>query len=170
MWPKLRSQPLSLFGSMFSHMSIEHILGNLGALQVASETEEWLGTNAFAHLYLASGLLAATFRTAWQRSTYSNRATGSLGASGAISGVMAWWCIECAKRGSTLTFDGREMHPLWFWVLHVAIVVSGLLRVGKVQAMLISILEGEPSEGNDSSGRDRENNKKKEKESTAEIG
>ena len=135
-WRRLRLQPFALFGSVFSHMSIDHILGNLGFLQMCHEAEEWLGTAKFAHLYLTSGLIADVFRCIWQQ--YDPRADGapSLGASGAISGVFAWWCIECFKRGEEFVFNDRRVSPLMLWAAYVAIDLSGMLRLGAAQKVL----------------------------------
>ena len=63
-----------------------------------------------------------------------------LGASGAISGVMAWWCIECFKRGHSLVMNGMTVSPLLFWALYVAIDLSGLMRLGKAQQVLTALL------------------------------
>ena len=135
-WRRLRLQPFALFWSVFSHMSIDHILGNLGFLQMCHEAEEWLGTAKFAHLYLTSGLIADVFRCIWQQ--YDPRADGapSLGASGAISGVFAWWCIECFKRGEEFVLNDRRVSPLMFWAAYVAIDLSGMLRLGAAQKVL----------------------------------
>ena len=144
-WRRMRLQPFALFGSVFSHMSIDHIMGNLGALQMCHEAEEWLGTAKFAHLYLTSGLIASVFRCIWQQ--YDLRAhrkqseLPSLGASGAISGVMAWWCIECFKRGNKFVFNDHRVSPLVFWATYVAIDFSGMLRLGAAQKVLNSYLD-----------------------------
>jgi membrane associated rhomboid family serine protease len=145
-WRRMRLQPFALFGSVFSHMSIDHISGNLGVLQMCHEAEEWLGTAKFAHLYLTSGLIASVFRCIWQqydlRAHRKQRKLPSLGASGAISGVMAWWCIECFKRGEELVFnDDHRVSPLVFWAAYVAIDLSGMLRLGAAQKVLNSYLD-----------------------------
>ena len=155
-WRRLRSQPFALFGSVFSHMSIDHIVGNLGTLQMCHEAEEWLGTANFAHLYLTSGLMASFFSCIWQQ--YGPRATRksdlpSLGASGAISGVITWWCIQCFKRGDELVLNDRTISPLVFWAAYVAVDMSGLLRLGAAQkvldAYLNNLLGHEEEEDND---------------------
>ena len=144
-WRRLRLQPFALFGSVFSHMSIDHISSNLGVLQMCHEAEEWLGTAKFAHLYLTSGLIASVFRCIWQqydlRAHRKQRKLPSLGASGAISGVMAWWCIECFKRGKKLVFNDHRVSPLVFWAAYVAIDLSGMLRLGAAQKVLNSYLD-----------------------------
>ena len=64
-----------------------------------------------------------------------------LGASGAISGVMAWWSIELVKRGQYLVFGDRKVSPLLFWALYVAIDATGLLRLGALQKVLTAFLQ-----------------------------
>ena len=154
-WRRLRSQPFALFGSTFSHISIDHLLGNLGTLQMCQEAEKWLGTANFAHLYLTSGLMASFFCCIWQQyGPRANRKSNlpSLGASGAISGVLTWWCIQCFKRGDKLVFNDRTVSPLMFWAMYVAIDLSGLLRLGAAQKVLDSCLNKltghEKEEGN----------------------
>ena len=43
-WRRLRSRPLALFGSVFSHVDVEHISGNLAALRACRTAESWLGS------------------------------------------------------------------------------------------------------------------------------
>ena len=144
-WPKLRSRPLALFGSVFSHADFDHISANLGALHLCRETESWLGTAKFAHLYLTSALVSRAFCIYWNnRDSNSKRVARSrmsLGASGAISGVMAWWCIECFKRGKSFVVKGRSISPLIVWALYVAIDASGLFKLGLVQSFLSRYLD-----------------------------
>ena len=155
-WPKLRSRPFALFGSAFSHIDKGHISGNLVALRMCHEAETWLGTKAFAHLYLTSALLSGIFCCLWHEHTPARLTNSadreSLGASGAISGVMAWWCIECFKRGHELEFNGRRVSPIFMWLLYVAIDASGLLRLPAVQTFfqgMLSELLGEKRDKKD---------------------
>ena len=129
-------------------MDVEHISGNLAALRACRTAEAWLGSRCFAHLYLTSALLSQLFCCAWhkyapraekRRAGHANRQ--GLGASGAISGVMAWLCIECYRRGQTFVFRGRSVSPLWFWALYVAIDLLGLLRLGLVQQVATAYLD-----------------------------
>ena len=144
-WPKLRARPVALFGSAFSHIDLDHISSNLLALRMCNAAEGWLGPARFAHLYLTSALTSRAFCCYWhRRAPASKRAKArfSLGASGAISGVMAWYCIECFKRGATFEVNGQQVSPLLFWALYVAMDVSGLLRLGMVQSLLSRYLDG----------------------------
>jgi membrane associated rhomboid family serine protease len=145
-WRRMRARPMALFGSAFSHIDVDHISGNLVALRMCGVAETWLGTHRFAHLYLTSALLSQCFCCVWHKHTprvfkkvgHHNRQ--GLGASGAISGVMAWYCIESFKRGHNFMVNGREVSPLWFWALYVAIDLLGLLRLGLVQKVVETYL------------------------------
>ena len=147
-WHKLRARPVALFGSVFSHQGFEHISGNLMTLRMCHEAEAWLGTARFAHLYLTSALFSQGFCCIWHkhapraiRKAWRGQARQSLGASGAISGVMAWWCLECFKRGHSFQISGRSVSPLLFWMLYVAVDLSGMLRLGAVQKLMETTLE-----------------------------
>ena len=151
-WVELCSRPFALFGSIFSHVEINHILANLGTLHLVREAEEWMGTPMFTHLYLTSALTSKLFCCAWHELTNRGGSScsvhESLGASGPISGVLVWWCIECHKRRSfPLVLNGRKVHPLWFWMLYVAIDISGLLQLGTIEAILTSIFDEYLGEG-----------------------
>jgi membrane associated rhomboid family serine protease len=145
-WSKLRSRPLALFGSVFSHMDLEHISGNMAMLSLCSEAESWLGTSKFAHLYLLSGVLGKCAACLWAESSLGmvqegGRGSESLGASGAVNGVVAWWCIQNCKMGKKISFhNDKRIDPLLFWVLFVAIDASGLLRLGFAKSVFESVL------------------------------
>ena len=108
--------------------------------------ESVLGTARFAHLYLTSALMSQLVVCLWRK--HLKRKAGGpggaslgLGASGAISGVMAWWSFELTKRGQVLVIGDRKVSPLLFWALYVAIDATGLLRLGAVQKVLTGFLQ-----------------------------
>ena len=79
---------------------------------------------------------------------------------------MAWFCIECFKRGATFEVNGQQVSPLLFWALYVAIDVSGLLRLGMVQSLLSRYLDGlmgarEKNKEGDDAGRSAASKKAK---------
>eukprot|EP00900_Chrysochromulina_parva_P013573 jgi/Chrpa1/22216/Chrysochromulina_OHIO_Genome00023035-RA len=53
---------------------------------------------------------------------------------------MAWWCIECFKRGKKFVFNDHRVSPLVFWAAYVAIDLSGMLRLGAAQKVLYKLL------------------------------
>jgi membrane associated rhomboid family serine protease len=88
--------PLTLLTSMFLHGGWMHIIGNMVYLWVfGDDIEEALGRWRFLVFYLASGVLAALAYTVFN----PDSTTPMLGASGAISGVLAAYLMlrPCAK-------------------------------------------------------------------------
>lgn len=75
-----------LFGHMFLHGSFDHLLGNMAILFIVGcLVEKTLGWRRYLCFYLLSGLGAAAFDWAFNGA----RMVPGIGASGAISGVMA---------------------------------------------------------------------------------
>jgi len=81
---------LPWFSHMFLHGGVWHLLSNLYFLWVFGDNvEDRLGKGRFLLLYLASGLAAGLLQSLLQHSS----TTPVVGASGAISGVMAAYAI-----------------------------------------------------------------------------
>ena len=79
-----------LFTSMFLHGGWMHFLGNLLYLWVFGDNvEDWLGSLRFLLFYLVCGLLAALLQIAVQPGS----PIPMIGASGAISGVLAAYLV-----------------------------------------------------------------------------
>ncbi|MFQ6610255.1 MAG: rhomboid family intramembrane serine protease [Fidelibacterota bacterium] len=85
---------LTLISSMFMHGSIAHILGNMLFLYVfADNIESILGHRKFLLFYLLCGIIA----TLSQVATNLHSTVPIVGASGAISGVMAAYLVKYPK-------------------------------------------------------------------------
>ncbi|MFJ2988562.1 rhomboid family intramembrane serine protease [Collimonas sp. NPDC087041] len=83
-------RPVTLITHMFLHGSVEHVLGNMVFLaMVGYAVEILLGGGLFLLFYLASGLLSAAFYLLFR----GDSMILSLGASGAISGVMGMYTV-----------------------------------------------------------------------------
>jgi hypothetical protein len=79
-----------LFTSMFLHGGWMHFLGNMLYLWVFGDNvEDWLGSMRFLLFYLVCGLLAALLQIA----VHPGSAIPMIGASGAISGVLAAYLV-----------------------------------------------------------------------------
>jgi membrane associated rhomboid family serine protease len=121
--PGLQPTPISvyltLFTSMFMHGGIAHIAGNMMFLWIFGDNlEDAMGHRNYLIFYLLCGVLAGlshVFATAFFN---QNLLIPSLGASGAISGVLA---------GYMLLFPGRSVH---LWLLFGVISVPAFLAVG----------------------------------------
>ncbi|MGH9579488.1 MAG: rhomboid family intramembrane serine protease [Terriglobales bacterium] len=94
-----------MFTSMFLHASWLHLLSNMMALWIFGDNvEDHLGRFRFLLLYLGSGVAASLLHTAFNATS----AVPSVGASGAIAGVMgAYFLLFPAARVLTLV-------PLFF--------------------------------------------------------
>jgi membrane associated rhomboid family serine protease len=93
---------LTVFSSMFMHGSVLHIFGNMLYLWIfGNNIEDILGPWRFLFFYLACGVLAAAFHTLIQ----PNSAIPTIGASGAIAGVLGAYAIAFPRaRVLTLVF------------------------------------------------------------------
>jgi membrane associated rhomboid family serine protease len=127
---------LTLLISMFMHGGIAHIAGNMLYLWIFGDNIE----NALGHLrylvfYLVCGVLASLAHVFTTAATHGNMLVPSLGASGAISGVLG---------GYMLLFPGRRVRmlvgrsttemPAWvsigIWFLFQLVAGMGLLGGG----------------------------------------
>ncbi|WP_211444536.1 rhomboid family intramembrane serine protease [Collimonas humicola] len=83
-------RPFTLLTHMFLHASVEHVLGNMVFLaMVGYAVEILLGGGWYLLFYLLSGLLSAAFYLLFE----GDSMVLSLGASGAISGVMGMYTV-----------------------------------------------------------------------------
>lgn len=121
--PGLQPTPVSVYltliTSMFMHGGIAHIAGNMMYLWIFGDNlENAMGHGRYLAFYLLCGILASlshVFSTAF---FHQNELIPSLGASGAISGVLG---------GYMLTYPGRSVHV---WFLFGVISVPAFLAVG----------------------------------------
>jgi len=97
---------LTLFTSMFMHGSIMHIAGNMLFLWIFGDNiEDRLGHVRYVIYYLLCGVLASlahVFTTAAFAADQSSMIIPSLGASGAISGVMGGYILLHPTRRVTV--------------------------------------------------------------------
>ena len=94
--PDLVSPPLTIVTSMFLHGGLMHLGGNMLFLWIfGNNVEDAMGRGRFLVFYLASGLAAIaaqTVVTLWL-GTNAAAAVPTLGASGAISGVLGAYLV-----------------------------------------------------------------------------
>lgn len=109
----------TLITSMFMHGGIAHLAGNMLYLWIFGDNlENAMGHGRYLAFYLLCGVLASlshVFSTAY---FHQDLLLPSLGASGAISGVLG---------GYMLTYPGRGVHV---WFLFGIITVPALVVVG----------------------------------------
>src|SRR6202040_3726314 len=124
---------LPLFTSMFLHAGVLHILGNMWFLWIfGGNVEDRLGSLLYLFFYLVcgvgSGLAQALFSWGSQ--------VPSIGASGAISGVLGGYVVFC-PRSQILTLV--PLFIFWFTARIPAIIFIGLWFVGQFLSGLSSL-------------------------------
>lgn len=113
----------SLFGHMFLHASLGHVAGNMLYLWIFGDNvEDALGHARYALFYVACGLAAALAQVA----VSSDSTVPMVGASGAISGVLAAYMLLYPRSPITvlnpipllwLFWGFTLLLPAWFVVL-----------------------------------------------------
>ncbi|MFT3848024.1 MAG: rhomboid family intramembrane serine protease [Propionivibrio sp.] len=94
----------ALFGHMFLHGGFDHLLGNMAILFIVGiAVEETLGRRRYLAFYLLAGLGAGVFDLVFN----AGRMAPGIGASGAISGVMAMF----------VALYGLRRIRFFYWVL-----------------------------------------------------
>jgi membrane associated rhomboid family serine protease len=127
---------LTLLISMFMHGGIAHIGGNMLYLWIFGDNIE----NALGHLrylifYLVCGVLASLAHVFTTAATHGNMLVPSLGASGAISGVLgAYMLLFPGRRVRMMMGRGTTEMPAWVsigvWFLFQLVAGMGLLGGG----------------------------------------
>jgi membrane associated rhomboid family serine protease len=144
--PGLGQTPLSvyftLFTSMFMHGGIAHIAGNMLFLWIFGDNiEDRLGHIRYFFFYLVCGLIASlahVFTTAALATDQSSMLVPSLGASGAISGVLGGYILlHPSRRVTVILFRFLTDVPAWvaigIWFAFQLISGIGLLGGGSQQ-------------------------------------
>jgi membrane associated rhomboid family serine protease len=138
--PGLQTTPfsvyLTLLTSMFMHGGVAHLLGNMWFLWIFGDNiEQSLGRLRFVLFYLLCGLLASMAHVLLNQ-TGDTSMIPSLGASGAISGVMGAYLVFHPRRSVTVLMfrfvtqvPGFVAVGLWF----VFQVISGLGMLGGME-------------------------------------
>ncbi len=110
---------LTLITAMFMHGGFAHIFGNMLYLWIFGDNlEDALGHGRYFVFYLATGVLAGLAHVAVTAALGANPLIPSLGASGAISGVLG---------GYIVLFPRRRVRVLW---LYSVMSVPALAAIG----------------------------------------
>lgn len=144
--PGLQPTPISVYltliTSMFMHGGIAHILGNMLFLWIFGDNiEDRLGHVRYVIFYLLCGVIASlahVFTTAAFATDQSSLLVPSLGASGAISGVMgAYLLLHPTRRVTVLLFriltDVPAYVAIGIWFAFQLINGLGMLGGGSQQ-------------------------------------
>lgn len=110
---------LTLLTSMFMHGGLMHLLGNMVYLHIFGDNiENLMGHLRYLMFYLTCGVLASLTHVFTSAALHADLFVPSLGASGAISGVLG---------GYLLLFPKRRVRVL---VIHFVIEVPALMAIG----------------------------------------
>lgn len=129
---------ITLITSMFMHGSIGHILGNMLFLWIFGDNvEDRLGHLQYLLFYIIAGILASLAHVATCVLIQSDLLTPSLGASGAISGVMGAYLLFFPNNSVTVL------------IFRFVATVPAIVAVGLWFAMQLfsSFMELGPGEG-----------------------
>ncbi len=109
--------------SMFIHGGLIHLASNLLYLWVfGAELEDWLGGRRFLAFYLACGLAASGLQIASNPDSY----VATIGASGAISGVLGAYVVSYPHRRLRLRWPPTPIPAAFFLMVWIVIqVLSG---------------------------------------------
>jgi len=127
---------LTLLLSMFMHGGIPHLAGNMLYLWIFGDNiENALGRWRYLVFYLVCGVLASLAHVFTTAATHGNMLVPSLGASGAISGVLGGYMLLFpGRRVRMLMGRGTREMPAWvsigMWFLFQLVAGMGLLGGG----------------------------------------
>ena len=125
---------LTLITSMFMHGGIAHIAGNMLYLWIFGDNiENAIGHKRYLVFYLLCGVIASLSHVFVTKLLGQNLLIPSLGASGAISGVLGAYILLFPRRRVTMFFIRFITHVSAFWAIGIWIVfqlISGLGMLG----------------------------------------
>ena len=129
---------LTLVTSLFMHGGIAHILGNMLYLWIFGDNlENILGHARYLFFYLLCGVIASLCHVFATKFLGQSMLIPSLGASGAISGVLGGYVLLFPKRRVTVIFLRYPMNVNAIFAIGIWIVfqlISGLGMLGGSEA------------------------------------
>ena len=129
---------LTLISSMFMHGGFAHIAGNMLYLWIFGDNiENAMGHKRYLFFYLLCGIIASLSHVFATKLLGQNLLIPSLGASGAISGVLGGYILLFPKRRVTMFIFRFVTHVSAFWAIGIWIVfqiINGLGMLGGSEA------------------------------------
>jgi membrane associated rhomboid family serine protease len=105
---------LPIFTSMFLHGSLLHVLGNMWMLWIFGDNiEDYLGHFSYLVFYLLSGMAASLTHVLFNASS----GIPSIGASGAIAGVMGAYFVLFPRARVLIWFPPIFVFPVPAWLM-----------------------------------------------------
>ena len=125
---------ITLITSMFMHGGFAHIAGNMLYLWIFGDNiENAIGHKRYLIFYLLCGIIASLSHVFVTKFIGQDPLVPSLGASGAISGVLGAYILLFPRRRVTMFFIRFITHVSAFWAIGIWIVfqlISGLGMLG----------------------------------------
>ncbi|PKY00919.1 rhomboid-domain-containing protein [Aspergillus campestris IBT 28561] len=125
-------RPLSNVGAVFSHQSLKHLGMNMLVLYYSgTKLHDEIGRGNFLSLYMVAGVMGS-FTSLAAHALTGQLAVTSLGASGAIAGLIAAFCVLNADQKLTIAFLPQEwQHTMSAngWVFLTGIVALEFLNL-----------------------------------------
>ncbi|EIT79065.1 integral membrane protease of the rhomboid family [Aspergillus flavus] len=132
-------RPLSLIGNVFSHQTVNHLALNMVVLWfVGTRLHDEIGRGNFLALYLASGVFGS-FTSLTVNILKGNLGLTALGASGAISALVAAWCMLHADEKFTLFFlppEWQEVASAKGWIVLTGLVALEFVNMFTRRALI----------------------------------
>ena len=129
---------LTLITSLFMHGGWAHIAGNMLYLWIFGDNlENAIGHKRYLLFYLLCGIIASLSHVFATKLLGQNLLIPSLGASGAISGVLGAYILLFPRRRVTMFLLRFITHVSAFWAIGIWIVfqlISGLGMLGGAEA------------------------------------
>lgn len=136
--PTLIPVYFTLITSMFMHGGLAHIAGNMLYLWIFGDNiENAIGHKRYLFFYLLCGIIASLSHVFATKFLGQNLLIPSLGASGAISGVLGAYILLFPRRRVTMFFFRFITHVSAFWAIGIWIVfqlINGLGLLGGAEA------------------------------------
>ena len=136
--PTLIPVYFTLITSMFMHGGWAHIAGNMLYLWIFGDNiENAIGHKRYLFFYLVCGIIASLSHVFVTKFSGQNLLIPSLGASGAISGVLGAYILLFPKRRVTMFFIRFITQVSAFWAIGIWIVfqlINGLGMLGGAEA------------------------------------
>ncbi|KAE8379433.1 hypothetical protein BDV26DRAFT_259437 [Aspergillus bertholletiae] len=132
-------RPLSLVGNVFSHQTVNHLALNMVVLWfVGTRLHDEIGRGNFLALYLASGVFGS-FTSLTVNILKGNLGLTALGASGAISALVAAWCMLHADEKFTFFFlptEWQEVASAKGWMVLAGLVALEFVNMFTRRALI----------------------------------
>ncbi|RHZ66176.1 hypothetical protein CDV55_106872 [Aspergillus turcosus] len=127
-----KPHPLSIVGNVFSHQQFKHLAMNMLMLWfIGTKLHDDIGRGNFLGLYMAAGAFGSMMSLT-AHVLMGQLMITSLGASGAISGIVAAWCLLHSQERFTIFFlpaEWQEVISAKGWVLLTGFVAFEILNV-----------------------------------------